>query len=88
MLDMTTLRKLHDQLNQDAIDRALALYALFENMPLAEVRHSAVARVTSRRKTGRIGSREVSVTIKWLGERRFIIWDIPHQALAKLEVAA
>lgn len=89
MLDIATLRKLHDQLNRDAIERAIALYALFEDMSLAEAQHSAKAIVTSRFKARRLAYREVRVSISWLGERCFLIWDRPQVALAKVqEVAA
>lgn len=91
MLDMTTLRKLHEQLNQDAKARAIALYALFEGMEVPEVQYSANVTVGNRTKTGRLSCREVTVTIRRLGSRSFIVFDYPQDALAKLnrqEVAA
>lgn len=90
MLDMTTLRKLHEQLNQDAKARAIALYALFEGMEVPEVQYSANVTVGNRTRIGRLSCREVTVTIRRLGSRSFIIWDYPQDALSHLrkEVAA
>jgi hypothetical protein len=88
MLDIATL---DEQLSKDAIQRAIALYALFENIEILEARHSAHAVVISRTQTGSLSNREVTVSVAWSGPRSFLIWDYPHDALMTLsrqEVAA
>lgn len=88
MFDVTALEV---QLNQDAIIRAIELYALFENMEVPEVQYAANVKVGSRTETGSLSYREVTVSIRRLGARSFLIWDYPQDALKKVqqqEVAA